>query len=149
MKKAETQGHGRLEGREHVLPVRVYFEDTDFSGLVYHASYLRFMERGRSEFLRHADIGHQQMLDAEDPLVWTLRRIAVDFAKPARVEDDLLVRTTVNEVSGARMKLAQAVTRGGEELVTAAVEVCVIGRDGKPRRIPDQIRSKLQAFSRS
>ena len=139
-------GAGWLEGRSHFLPVRVYYEDTDLSGLVYHASYLRFMERGRSEFLRLTGTAHTSMLEAEDPLVWTLRRIAVDYLKPARVEDALLVRTEVREVTGARMRLPQAVLRAGEELVRGEVEACVIDREGRPRRIPDEIRSKLDQF---
>jgi len=139
-------GHGWLDGLTHVLPVRVYYEDTDFSGLVYHASYLRFLERGRSEFLRVAGIDHQGMLSGEDPLVWAVRRIAVDYVKPAQVEDALHIRTEVREITGARMRLSQRVERNGEELVTAEVEACVLGRDGKVRRIPGEISSKLQEF---
>ena len=146
MAEAHGPSGGWIERQAHLLPVRVYYEDTDFSGVVYHASYLRFMERGRSEFLRTSGLRHQGMLTAEEPLVWVVRRMAIDFGRPARVDDSLLVRTRVREVTGARMKLAQAILRQDEELVTAEVEACVITLDGRLRRIPDEIRAKLEAF---
>jgi acyl-CoA thioester hydrolase len=137
---------GRFEGQALVFPLRVYYEDTDFSGLVYHASYLRFMERGRSEFLRAAGAPHQAMLDSEPPLFWVVRRMAVDFAKPARVEEALNVRTRALELAGARLRLDQAVVRAAEILVKADVEVCVVAADGRPRRVPELVRRKLQPF---
>ena len=72
-------GGGQIEGKTHVFPLRVYYEDTDFSGFVYHASYLRFMERGRSEFLRVCGIGHQELLQFAEPLFWTVRSIAIKY----------------------------------------------------------------------
>lgn len=145
--KSDHQPHpGHIENGTHILPVRVYYEDTDFSGVVYHANYLRFMERGRSEFLRAADVRHQGLLKADEPLAWVVRRMVLDFAKPARVDDVLTVRTRPVEISGARMNLRQEVRRGAEVLVGADVEVCVITLDGKPRRIPEAIRAKLAAF---
>ena len=137
---------GSFDGPAFVFPLRVYYEDTDFSGLVYHASYLRFMERGRSEFLRAAGAPHQAMLDADPPLFWVVRRMAVDFAKPARVEETLNVRPRALEVAGARLRLDQAVLRAADILVKAEVEVCVIAADGRPRRVPEDVRRKLQPF---
>ena len=146
MAEAHEPTGGWIDGQSHLLPIRVYYEDTDFSGVVYHASYLRFMERGRSEFLRSSGLRHQGMLAAEEPLVWVVRRMVIDFGKPARVDDALIVRTRIREVTGARMKLAQAVLRDEEELVAAEVEACTITLDGRLRRIPDEIRSRLEAF---
>jgi acyl-CoA thioester hydrolase len=140
---------GRIEGHTHVFPVRVYYEDTDFSGVVYHANYLRFMERGRSEFLRLADAGHQGMLEGTEPLVWAVRRLNVEFLKPARMDDALTVRTDVVALAGARMQLDQAVLRGTTALVKAVVEVCIITLDGRPRRVPDSTRRKLEFFLKS
>jgi acyl-CoA thioester hydrolase len=137
---------GSFDGQAFVFPLRVYYEDTDFSGLVYHASYLRFMERGRSEFLRAAGAPHQAMLGAEPPLFWVVRRMAVDFAKPARVDEALNVRTRALELAGARLRLDQAVCRAADILVKAEVEVCVVASDGRPRRVPEDVRRKLQAF---
>jgi acyl-CoA thioester hydrolase len=140
---------GWFEGATHVFPVRVYYEDTDFSGVVYHANYLRFMERGRSEFLRLAGAGHQGMLAGTEPLVWAVRRMTTDFRKPARMEDALTIRTMVLELAGARMRLEQAVLRGSDVLVQAEVEVCIITLDGRPRRVPDSTRKKLEIFLKS
>jgi acyl-CoA thioester hydrolase len=137
---------GWFEGRTHVFPVRVYYEDTDFSGLVYHANYLRFMERGRSEFLRISGAGHLRLLAASDPLVWAVRRMTIEFVRPAHMEEALNVRTNVVELAGARMRLDQRVVRDGDVLVKAVVEVCVITLDGRPRRVPDSTRKKLEFF---
>jgi acyl-CoA thioester hydrolase len=137
---------GWFEGKTHVFPVRVYYEDTDFSGFVYHASYLRFMERGRSEFLRLAGAGHSGMLEAAEPLVWVVRRMDIGFLKPARMEQILCVRTGVLQLAGARMRLDQAVMRGEEALVKADVEVCIVTLDGRPRRVPDFTRKTLEFF---
>ena len=140
---------GIFEGQAFVFPLRVYYEDTDFSGLVYHASYLRFMERGRSEFLRAAGAPHQAMLGGDPPLFWAVRRMAVDFNRPARVDEALTVRTKALELAGARLRLDQAVCRAAEILVKADVEVCVVTAEGKPRRVPELVRKKLQAFVQS
>ena len=137
---------GWFDGHTHVFPVRVYYEDTDFSGVVYHAKYLHFLERGRSEFLRAAGVRHQGMLRTEEPLVWVVRRMAIEYLKPARVDDELDVRSHPRELSGARMLVAQGVWRKSEQLVRADVEACVITLDGKPRRIPDALRKKLEGF---
>ena len=144
--QAQEPSGGWFEGRTHVFPVRVYYEDTDFSGVVYHANYLRFMERGRSEFLRISGAGHQGLFAASEPLVWAVRRMNIDFDRPARMEDALTVRTSVLELAGARMRLDQRVTRAGDMLVKAVVEVCVITLDGRPRRVPDSTRKKLEIF---
>lgn len=140
---------GRFENQAFVFPLRVYYEDTDFSGVVYHASYLRFMERGRSEFLRAAGTPHQAMLEGDPPLFWAVRRMAVDFSRPARVDEALTVRTKALELAGARLRLDQAVCRAAEILVKADVEVCVVTAEGKPRRVPELVRKKLQSFVQS
>ena len=146
MNRTHAPAAGWFDGKTFFFPVRVYYEDTDFSGVVYHASYLRFMERGRSEFLRASGVPHQAMLSLPEKLVWAVRRMKVDFLKPARVDEALAVRTRVREVMGARMRLDQAVLRDEEVLVGAEVEVCVITLDGKPRRVPDAVRHTLESF---
>jgi acyl-CoA thioester hydrolase len=139
-------GSGQIEGKTYVFPLRVYYEDTDFSGFVYHASYLRFMERGRSEFLRVCGIGHQELLQFAEPLFWTVRSIAIKFIRPARIEDALSVRTSVAGLSGARMLLEQWISRDQEEMTKAEVEVCLISAAGRPRRIPDAIRQRMEFY---
>lgn len=129
-----------------MFPLRVYYEDTDLSGLVYHASYLKFMERGRSEFLRVIDAGHRAMLAGESPLFWAVHRMEIEFRRPAKIEDALAVSTRVAALTAARMQLDQEVRRGAEILVRARVEVCMIGLDGRPRRVPDAVRNGLASF---
>jgi acyl-CoA thioester hydrolase len=136
---------GRIEGGRHILPVRVYFEDTDFSGVVYHASYLRFMERGRSDFLRLAGADHAALEDGDDPVAFAVRRMTISFERPARIDDILEVATTVREVRGASMTLAQHVARGAETLVGADVQVALVTREGRARRIPAELRTILAA----
>ena len=139
---------GRLEGGQHTLPVRVYYEDTDFSGVVYHASYLRFLERGRTDFLRLAGVD-QSTLHAEGAgLIFAVRRMTIDFLKPARMDDVLVVETSTEEVRGASLVIAQAIRRNGETLLTADVRVAVLA-DGRPARIPDRLRAILQPQGQS
>ena len=136
-----------MDGREHVLATRVYYEDTDFTGLVYHARYLQFFERGRSDFLRLLGIVHARLLERPEPLAFAVRRIAVDFIRPARIDDALEVRSAFRADSrGARLNIAQSIVRAGERLVTADVEAVCMTLDGRPRRPPKDIAERLAPY---
>jgi acyl-CoA thioester hydrolase len=137
---------GRFEGTTHILPVRVYYEDTDFSGIVYHASYLRFMERGRTDFLRLAGVEQGTLWDADDACAFVVHRMSLEFLKPAKVDDALTVTTCFSAKGGVRLIGTQAVLRGGETLVRASVEVVAIDAKGRPRRASDRLRAALQPF---
>ena len=134
---------GRFEGREHRLPVRVYYEDTDFTGVVYHANFLRYFERGRSDFLRLAGVGHAELLDRADPAAFTVTKMALRFRAPARIDDALLVRTTFDRARGVRLQITQKVTRGDVLIAEAEVEVVCISLDGRPRRPPEGMMALL------
>jgi acyl-CoA thioester hydrolase len=138
-----TEGFGRFEGKTHILPIRVYYEDTDLSGVVYHANYLRFMERGRSEYFRCAGITRMAMLDDAEPTAWTLRKAHLEYFRPARVDDLIEVHTVSTHLTGARMVADQRIYCGGNLLVHGGVEACVITLSGRPRRIPQDMRDKL------
>ena len=129
----------------HCLSIRVYYEDTDFSGVVYHASYLRFMERGRTELLRDLGI-HQQAIHSGDtdykPFAFVVRGMNIEFLKAAKMDDMLVVETSAKEVKGASAILAQRVLRGDEVLVTADVRVAAVA-DGRAARLPVEVREKL------
>jgi acyl-CoA thioester hydrolase len=127
---------GAFSGREHRLPVRIYYEDTDFTGVVYHASYVRFFERGRTEFLRASGIGHRNLLERADPCAFVVTRLDIAFRKAARIDDALVVRTAYNRVRGPRLWVSQILERGAELIATAAVEVACITLAGAPRRPP-------------
>ena len=130
----DSPSAGRFVGREHRLPVRVYYEDTDFTGVVYHANYVRYFERGRSDFLRLAGLSHTDLLEREDPGAFVITRLNIAFRKAARIDDALLVRTTYDTIKGPRMAITQVITRGDEIIATAEVEAACITPDGRPRR---------------
>jgi len=136
---------GRLEGGEHVLPVRVYYEDTDFTGIVYHGAYVRFFERARSDFLRLIGIHHSELAApvAGPSLAFAVRTMTLDFQKPAKIDDVLEVRTSLAEYKGARIRLDQLICRGDDILVSAAVTVAVITSEGRPTRLPEPLAVKL------
>ncbi|CTQ55048.1 Acyl-CoA thioester hydrolase YbgC [Roseibium album] len=136
---------GRLEEGGHVLPVRVYYEDTDFTGIVYHGAYVRFFERARSDFLRLMGIHHAELAAGThgSTLAFAVRGMTLDFKKPARIDDVLEVRTSLSEFRGARIKLDQLIYRGEELLVSAAVTVAVITTEGKPTRLPKNLAENL------
>ncbi len=136
---------GRLVDGGHVLPVRVYYEDTDFSGVVYHASYLRFFERGRTDFLRLLGVGHAAMAAGAFGVAraFAVRTMTLDFRRAATIDDVLEVTTRRADLSGARIVLDQTIARDGETLVTATVTVAVIDGDGRPCRLPAAIRERL------
>jgi acyl-CoA thioester hydrolase len=134
---------GRLaEDGSHVGVVRVYFEDTDFSGVVYHASYLRWFERGRSDWLRLHGVSHADMAERG---AFAVRSMALDFLKPAKIDDVVTIETRVIEALGASVSLAQIARRGAETLVEARVRVVFVTRDGKPARLPADLRARFRA----
>ena len=138
---------GMRDGR-HVLPVRVYYEDTDFTGVVYHANYLRFMERARTEYLRLIGVQHPALFAAaarETPnFGFVVRTMKIDFFKPAHMDDLLEVITEPNEVKGASVRVRQLVVRGADTLVAADIRVAFIAA-GRATPIPRPLRIALEA----
>ena len=139
--------NGRITNGRHVMPVRVYYEDTDFSGMVYHANYLRFMERGRTNYLRLLGADHRALFEqalAEAPgFAFVVRSMQIEFLKPARMDDVLEVATVPEEVKGASITLRQRVTRGDELLVEARVRVAFVS-GGRARPIPKPLRVAMK-----
>jgi acyl-CoA thioester hydrolase len=140
----ESALSGRLHGATHVLPVRVYYEDTDFSGVVYHASYLRFLERGRTELLRATGVD-QSMLHADGSgLIFAVRKMTIEYLRPARMDDVLAIETRTTEIRGASLFVAQHIRRGEDVIVTADVQVAALA-GGRPVRIPEALRAILSS----
>jgi acyl-CoA thioester hydrolase len=127
----------------HRLTLRVYYEDTDFSGRVYHASYLRFLERGRTEWLRNQGF-EQRELAAAGTLVFAVRRIEIDYLMPALMDDLLTIETRIDTVGGASIDFAQLISRGDEKLVKAFVCVAALS-NGRPVRLPKNMRERFFA----
>jgi len=138
---------GIIRGNLHILPVRIYYEDTDFSGMVYHANYLRYCERARSDVLRLLGFGHTELAARSEPLAFTVRRIEIDYFLPARIDDALEVRSHWQEAAGARFRVHQEIFRGQARLAAALVEAACISMTGRPRRIPPEILAAFEKFS--
>jgi acyl-CoA thioester hydrolase len=141
--QAALKGLGFFDGPIHVLPVSVYYEDTDLSGFVYHANYLRYMERGRTECFRLAGISKMAGLEEAEPTAWAIRRIQVAYHRPARLDDVLDVRTGLTGLSGARLWATQRIVCGGTLLVEGRIEACMTTLTGKARRLPKFVQETL------
>jgi acyl-CoA thioester hydrolase len=126
---------GRFEGPDHLFAIRVYFEDTDAGGVVYHANYLRFMERARSDMLRVVGIDQRGALDSGEG-VYVVADVAIGYKRSARLDDDLLVISRVQKIGGARCVIHQRVMRGPDIVTDATVTAVFIAPDGRPRRQP-------------
>ena len=135
---------GRIEGETHILPIRVYFEDTDCGGVVYHANFVKFCERGRSDFLRIAGVRHADLLDRPDPAAFAIVRMEIDFKRVARIDDALAVRTTYDSARGPRLFISQRITRGDELVCQAVVEAACIDLNGRPRKPPPGMLDTLR-----
>ncbi|ABF65101.1 tol-pal system-associated acyl-CoA thioesterase [Ruegeria sp. TM1040] len=126
----------------HQFPVTVYYEDTDMGGVVYHANYLRFIERARSDYVRRLGVDQNEMRDKG--IVWVVTRIEADYLAPARFEDELIVETQPEKMTSARLMMSQVVRRAGQELFRAKVTaVCMDMYSGKPVRLPAEVRASL------
>jgi acyl-CoA thioester hydrolase len=128
----------------HLFPLRVYYEDTDFSGFVYHANFLKFCERARSEMIRQAGVDQNQMFASGQAIV--IRHMACDFLKPAKFDDELTVESHMVAAKGARMEMTQRVLRKADVLFEAQVTAAIIDRNGRPLRLPPAF---LAAFEKS
>lgn len=139
---------GRIEGDRHVLAARIYFEDTDFSGLAYHGALIRFLERGRSDFLRRTGVHHRALAEGRfgRPLYFALRDLTVRFIAAARIDDVLEITTRVGALTAARIVLEQEIGRSERTIASATVEAVLIDGHGRPARLPEEIRVRLGAI---
>jgi acyl-CoA thioester hydrolase len=131
-------------GSAHSMQLRVYYEDTDASGIVYYANYLKFAERGRTEMMRQLGFAHSTIA-ADLGTLFTVRRLAADYCAPARLDDRLIVATRVVAIGGATLHLDQRICRDGALLAAIDILVACIGADGRPRRIPAGLRAALNS----
>ncbi len=146
MSREKIELDNKLIENGHEMQVRVYYEDTDFSGVVYHSNYLKYMERSRTEWLRHLEIFHTDL--SKDDSAFAIHRMTLKFGPPAVIDDLLTVRTILQKLTGARSFLRQDVLRiddDGEEIMLcgADVEVAFINHGGGAKRFPDDLRTKL------
>ena len=138
---------GELTEAGHRLVQRVYYEDTDFSGVVYHARYLHFLERGRTDYLRLLGVeqGSLVLEGDREGLVFVVHRMEIDFKAPARMDDILTILTSTEKAGGAKMILNQEIRRGDQLLIAARVIIAVINAAGRPRRLPEALAARFLA----
>lgn len=129
----------------HELPVRVYYEDTDAGGVVYYANYLKFTERARTEFLRCLGFENSTFIKENNVFI-VVRSLCADYIKPARLDDLLLVKTTVQSVTGARFELKQTITKGDDVLFDMSVTLVVMNGEGRPLRLPVLLKDQFLKF---
>jgi acyl-CoA thioester hydrolase len=141
---APTSGH-LADGRP-VLPLRIYYEDTDAAGIVYYANWLRFLERGRTELLRVLGQEHSALRE-ERGINWVVRRCTIDYLKPARLDDTIEIVTRCGELRGASLDMIQEARRQGETLVHAELMVACMNASGRPVRLPAHVRAALTQVS--
>ena len=136
---------GTLHDSSHTLVERVYFEHTDFSGVVYHGRYLDFLEHGRSDYVRLLGVHHSAMRDGVygERLAFAVHRMEIDFKRAARIDDVLTIETNRGTLSGLRLSFDQRIKRDGDLLLVAKVTVVLINGDGKPRRFPAEMLKQL------
>ncbi|MCX9147247.1 YbgC/FadM family acyl-CoA thioesterase [Erythrobacter sp. WG] len=143
-----TPPGGILDGARHLYAVRVYYEDTDLSGITYHANYLRWFERARSDLLRLLGIDQRAAIESGEG-AYALSEISVRYLRPAKLEDDVVIETISSEVGAASVRMQQTARRGGDVLAIADVRAAFITLDGRPRRQPAEWRAAFQTFMNS
>ena len=141
---------GEIRGKSHLFPARVYYEDTDTGGLVYHANYLRYAERARTEMLRVLGI-HQRELTAKTGMIFTVYKADVQYLKPARLDDALLVETALKEIGAASVTISQVIRRpsgdSAEDIVRFNAQIACVGPDGKPMRLPAELKTSFENYA--
>ena len=133
---------GEIVDGQHVLPLRIYYEDTDAQGIVYYANWMRFLERGRTELLRLLGQEHSA-LRAEPGLNWVVRRCTINYLRPARLDDTVVILTGCGELRGASLHMLQEARRGEEILVPADLLIACMDEVGRPMRLPAPVRTAL------
>lgn len=137
---------GQITDGVHHLTQRVYYEDTDFSGAVYHARYLHFMERARTDYLRCLGVQQSDLFaNSDEGLAFMVHRMEIDFKAPARMDDIVTIVTRTEKAGGAKMILQQEIRRGEQSLISAKVVIAVVNRNGRPRRLPEELAKQFLA----
>lgn len=147
-----TPATGIQDGKLHRFPVRIYYEDTDLSGIVYHANYLRYMERARSDWIRQLGMDQRAFIEGTLSTFFVIRAVEMEFLAPAWLDDVLIVETMVLTMGGASGRLKQTISRKNSSgdnltrLTDAVVRVAFVGGDGKPKRLPKELQSRMSAL---
>ena len=137
---------GYIKNKIHYLNVRIYYEDTDFSGVVYHANYLKFSERGRSDFLRLVGINHSDLIAQEDAGFFVVLNMYSEFLQSSKIDDILSVKSSFVSLNGARLNMRQDILKDNHVIFKATTEFAFLKKNGKPRKVPDDIVKKIEPY---
>lgn len=144
MANSLNSNSGVIKDGIHSFPIRVYYEDTDAGGIVYHSQYLNFMERGRTEMLRMCGLEHAAMMTTQtSPTMLVVKSMNIDFKRPATLDDELVVTSEISKLGAVSMMISQCVLKGDDALVTAEVKVGIIGGDKRPKKLDSDTRSMI------
>ncbi|MCG8503223.1 MAG: tol-pal system-associated acyl-CoA thioesterase [Sphingomonadales bacterium] len=149
MSEPSSPGAGTLKDGVHFLPVRVYWEDTDAGGIVYHANYLKYMERGRSDMLRLLGVDQMVMMEGENRLTFAVRSAHIDYLRSARLDDALVVKTTPTKLGGASIQVVQEVLRDGDCLVRGELKIAIVNEQGRAVRLPRPLHATLSSLNQA
>jgi len=137
---------GVIEDKTHFFNIRVYYEDTDFTGIVYHANYLKFAERGRTNFLRLIGINHSDLINSEDPRYFVVYSMETKFLGTSTIDNILEVRSIFKGIKGPRLKIDQDIFKDEKKIFSAKIEFAILDDKGKPRRFSEEIMSKIKQY---
>jgi acyl-CoA thioester hydrolase len=137
---------GVFEGKTYYLPIRLYWEDTDTGGVVYHGNYVSYFERARTEMLRAAGLPHSDMMMGDDPTIWVISKVEINYKRSAFMDDEVVVTASVEKLGGASMVMTQEMWRGEELLAEARFRIAVTDKNGKPKRLPKKLFDKMKTL---
>ena len=137
---------GEIREKTHFFEVRVYYEDTDFTGIVYHANYLKFAERGRTNFLRLLGINHSELINSLDPKYFVVYKMNSQFLGTSTIDDVLEVRSIFRGIDGVRLKIDQDIFKDEKKVFSANIEFALLDKNAKPKRFPEDIKSKIEEY---
>jgi len=135
---------GIIKQNTHFFKVRVFYEDTDFTGIVYHANYLKFAERGRTNFLRLLDINHSELINSKDPKFFVVYKMESKFLGTSSIDDILEVRSVFKGIEGVRLKIDQDIFKNDKKVFSAKIEFALLNKNSRPIKFPDNIKSKIK-----
>jgi acyl-CoA thioester hydrolase len=137
---------GEIRKKTHFFEVRVYYEDTDFTGIVYHANYLKFAERGRTNFLRLLGINHSELINSLDPKYFVVYKMNSQFLGTSTIDDVLEVRSIFRGIDGVRLKIDQDIFKDEKKVFSANIEFALLDKNAKPKRFPEDIKLKIEEY---
>ncbi|MEC9414022.1 MAG: YbgC/FadM family acyl-CoA thioesterase [Pseudomonadota bacterium] len=137
---------GVIEDKTHFFNIRVYYEDTDFTGIVYHANYLKFAERGRTNFLRLIGINHSDLINSEDPRYFVVYSMETKFLGTSTIDNILEVRSIFKGIKGPRLKIDQDIFKDEKKIFSAKIEFAILDNKGKPRRFSEEIITRIKKY---